>query len=456
MGTKKKIFSYFLIYIILLLTAFVIYKPALSSYFFQDDWFTFKISQASNIREFMQFFIPRTDVIYYRPLGMQVYFFLMKSLFGINPLPFRLSTLLIYSLNGLLLYFLLLQLRFSKTASFFGGLFYTASVATYIPFFWSATFPFVLAPTFFLFSFLSYISLDKKILSFLFYILGLLTLEIVAVLPVVIFTWEILYNKRKTIRSTFLYLIPLILLVYLRLVAFPIPLVDTYTPKIRILSTLRNYFLWSFNFPEEIGRQMVSYFKINQEFLRDFGGFVKIWFFITFIIIVFLILLPQLTKLWRFVKTKQFKIYIGDVFGLTWYLIGLIPLLLFSNHAFPYYLPIPLIGLLIFLVSQVDYLFKYYLKILPIRLLFISFFIIIWIYSSLTTVSFNQLVHWAPQRAKLAKDGLEKAYLERELINKNQIFFISSSFRLPLNGQDAIQFMFNNDNIRTIYEPENL
>src|SRR3990167_6930281 len=66
-----------------------IYKDAFSSYFFQDDWFSFRISNARTVADLISFFAPRNDVIYYRPLGMQLPFFLMQRIFGLSPLPYR-------------------------------------------------------------------------------------------------------------------------------------------------------------------------------------------------------------------------------------------------------------------------------------------------------------------------------------------------------------------------------
>src|SRR3990167_8621943 len=70
-----------------------LYKDAFSSYFFQDDWFSFRISNARTVADFLSFFSPRSDVIYYRPLGMQLPFFLMQRFFGLSPLPYRLLSL---------------------------------------------------------------------------------------------------------------------------------------------------------------------------------------------------------------------------------------------------------------------------------------------------------------------------------------------------------------------------
>lgn len=460
MGIKKKIFDFFLIYSFFVLTAFFIYKPAFSSYFFQDDWFTLKISRISSFRDFLIFFIPRTDVIYFRPIGMQVYFFIMQFLFGLNALPFRLVSLLIYSLNSLLIYLLLKKLNFSKTAGLFGAFFYHSLAATYIPFFWSATFPFILGPTFFLLSFLFYIKPKRKIASFIFYVLGLLTLEITVILPLIFLLWEIFLNKLRTIKLIIYYVVPLIVLFYLRLVVYPVALVETYNLKINLLATLRNYLLWSFNFPEEIARQFIAPFKLNQNFVRDFANFLVIWFASLVLIFVFLIVIPQLKKIQLFFASRKIEGFNLDCFGISWYFVAMLPLLLFADHTFPYYLPVPFVGLIIFLTNQISYLLKIFPNInktisggIFLNLLLILF----WFYSALTVVRFNQLTHWAPKRAKLSAEiihnlkDLRKLNFDKE---HKLVFFLSPEYKLALNDQDALQIIFGDNLVKTVYGNE--
>src|SRR3989344_6564769 len=96
---KSKLYP-FLLLSLSFLVAVLLYLPAINGYFFQDDWFTLKISNAENINSFLGFFVPRSDVIYYRPLGMQIPFFLLSSLFGINPIPFKIFIVLIHLLHA--------------------------------------------------------------------------------------------------------------------------------------------------------------------------------------------------------------------------------------------------------------------------------------------------------------------------------------------------------------------
>lgn len=469
MGFKKEIFfilknnrDKIFIYFIFLLLGYFIYKPAFSSYFFQDDWFTFRISQISSFKDFLQFFLPRTDVIYFRPLGMQVYFYLMKLLFGINPVFFRLSALIIYAMNGILVYIFLLKLKLSRIASLLGSSLFVSSVVSYIPFFWSSTFPFILGVTFFLISFLFYSSIKKNrqrnlVISLLFYILSLLTLEIIIVLPILLFIWEILYNKVKTLKRIFIYIIPLFGYLYLRLVAFSVSLKGSYSLKINLLPTVRNYLLWCFNWPEEISRQVVSIFSINPVFFASFTSSINILFIQSLIIVLILLVVPLYLKIriWFIRRSSPFEL--NEFFGILWFLVTLLPLLIFSDHTFPYYLPIPLIGILLFLVSQTKFIFNYFRFNKLTKIIFTIVILIVWIGGSSTTVKFNQHAHWAPMRGLISRKTVDK--VSKSIgINQNTIVEFKAShsewemsvFKLSLNDQDAFKFLFG-DQVMTVY-----
>ncbi len=461
MGFKKKINSLFLnkktsylvVFFLLFIITYFVYHPALFSYFFQDDWFTFSISEAKYLKDFLFFFTPRLDVIYYRPLGMQVYFFVMKSVFGINPIYFRLSTFLIYTFNGLLIYKLLEEFKFSKKVSLFSAIIYTGSVVTYIPFFWSATFPFVLGPTFFLLSFLSYIKSNNfklKILSFVFFFYGLLTLEEVVILPGILIIWDILNRKDLAgkIKYWLLFILPILPYVYLRLIAFPVPLEETYTVKISFLSTIRSYLLWSFNWAEEIVRQFVAPFILNKDFIRSFSYFINIWLIETLVFILIFFILPFFLKLKdTFGRKLLVKLFTKiEIIGISIYVLGLVPLILFSNHTYPYYLPIPLIGFAIFIAFQTEFLLGKIKNQWKGNLIIISL-ILLWLFASRSTIKFNELTHWAPRRAILAKNAVT-IYKQNEYLNPT-VFIKDLNYKYATRNGEALKIIYG-DEVRII------
>ena len=130
------------IFIPLLLTVLAslyLYKNSFSAYFFQDDWFTFSISKASNLKEFIRFFIPRTDVIYYRPLGMQVMFYFMKSIFGLNYIWYHLIIVFTHIFNIILVYYLFKLILNNYFTALLISFMYAISTIHFIPFYWFST-----------------------------------------------------------------------------------------------------------------------------------------------------------------------------------------------------------------------------------------------------------------------------------------------------------------------------
>lgn len=459
MGGQKKVqislnllLNQFSIYILLVLVTYIIFKPALTSYFFQDDWFTFSISRASNLKEFLAFFVPRTDIIYYRPIGMQIYFFMMNSFFGVNSNAFRWSAVLVNALNSYLMYRILLNFQYKKYLSLFGALFYAGSVALYIPFYWSATFPFILGPLFFLASFLSYISRGfrlGKYTAFIFFILGMLTLENTIILPVILFLWGVFYMHKILLKEMIPYITVGVLYVILRTFIYPVPLTDTYKLSVNLISTIRTYLLWLLNWPEEIGRQMVGPFTINPLFIRDFSNYVNVWVIASITILLLLLVVPLVAIL---IKSSRKIVLInrGLVFSLLWIALSVAPLVMFSNHTFPYYLPVSLFGFILFIINMLSEFFAKIKINSVIKLSYLAVIIIFWFWSGLTVMNFNSKVHWAPRRASEAQEVISKL---TPLIKPTTHYIVNiknKGYYLPLNNQDALHVVFG-ENVETVY-----
>ncbi|OGG00993.1 hypothetical protein A2153_05995 [Candidatus Gottesmanbacteria bacterium RBG_16_38_7b] len=84
---------------------YLLFLPALTSYYFQDDWFAFSIVTGKKWSDLISFFLPPQDVIWYRPLGVQIPFFLAYTFYRFNPFPFKIMTFVFHLTNGLLVYY---------------------------------------------------------------------------------------------------------------------------------------------------------------------------------------------------------------------------------------------------------------------------------------------------------------------------------------------------------------
>ncbi len=102
-------------------------------YFWWDDYHNFYWTQRTSYPDLLRHLLNPASH-YLRPLGMLVYK-LHFDLFHLDPLPYRLTVLLLHAVNVLLVYVLLRQMSGSRYAAGFGALFFSYQVA-YWHIFW--------------------------------------------------------------------------------------------------------------------------------------------------------------------------------------------------------------------------------------------------------------------------------------------------------------------------------
>lgn len=441
--------------------SFWIYKDSVSAYFFQDDWFSLRISQAQTKGEFFSFFLPRPDVIYYRPLGMQVPFFFLQKLFGVNPLPFHLVQLFTHALNSILVYILVRRILKKDTLALLSSFLYATSSIHYIPFYWFSTFAFVLGPTFFFSSYIFFLLFSEKgkhvyfFLSLLLFTTGLFVNEMIIVAPFIFGLYIFIFNKKEAKKTFFLLPYGAVDLSFfiLRFFIFPAPTSGLYSMTMgkHVANNLEAYFLWSFNWPEEMKAQLLNFMTVNPEFIKGFSHYYftfvssLLFFIVLWYIIPFILILVE--------KRKTVSPFIG--FGLSWFIIGLLPVVFFPHHTFSYYLPISFVGFLIWSLTMLDVFLKKVEKT-PLYIPGIVSIMTVWILVSMTTIDFNKKVHWAPRRAQQAKLLIERAkqYYYPSLQNLDIYVYPTSENKLSLNDQDAFKVIFANEKIVTHYTIE--
>lgn len=449
--------QYFLLFFIIILS-FWLYKDTLNAYFFQDDWFSLRISRANNLYDFARFFLPRSDVIYYRPLGMQVPFFAIEKLFGVSPVAFHIFSLFTHSVNIVLVFLVILSITKNKFSAILSAYLYGTSLVHYIPLYWSATYAFILGPTVFFLSFLFYMkysnSHSRKVyyLSFFLFFFGLFVNELVIVLPVLLILYLWLIKRKSLIKPLFTFFAVAAIFLLIRFYFFPPKTEGNYEISLgkHFFNNLEAYILWSYNWSEEMKAQLVNFFSFNPQFIKDF----RVYFFTLtaslIINIIFLYVLPALLV----VRYEWKKISRLTYFSGLWFLLGLSPVLLFSKHVFAYYLPISLVGLL--LISTT--LFSAFISLIYHRnrgtaYIIVMIFLANWFYTSYVSFDFNRNVHWAPRRAQLAGNLVQNA---KEEYNKRDVLSVLyvrdlPEYKLALNDQDAMVTITGRDNFKTVY-----
>lgn len=450
-----KFFKPIICIVILAFLSFTLFRHSFDAYFFQDDWFSFKLA-GEEFKGMVSFFTPRSDVIYFRPFGMQVPFLLSRFLFGFQSLPFHIIIFLTSLINSYLIFLLLKKLSFDWRLSFVGAFLYATSALHFILFYWMATYSFVLGTTWYFLSFLFFLYSENKRnnffwISLMMFIIGLLTNEMIITLPIVLGLYQLLFVRKKTLKNLVPFIIGAVVWVMLRFYVFPPSTSGNYTIQIgfHILSNLKSYLFWSFNWSEIMTEQMIRPFIFNYQ-LDGYRPVVISSIASFLLLFILLFMLPAIS----FLKKKHKGNIRFIVFGSLSYIIGLIPVLFFTQHKFPYYLSI---SQLFFILISLSFLKEIWTNISEKNksdIRYLSIITVIWVFQSFLTTQFNTVLHWAPRRAD-ASSLLIRMARERYVASSPKFIAIpdSSENKLALNNQDAFQVIFHSSTIQTIYVP---
>lgn len=363
-------------FLVLILVSLIIFYPLLFTYFVQDDFFLLSISKINTVRTFLEFFIPRGDVVWYRPLSSQVFFFLNQKLFGLQPFTYHLVQIITHLLNGYLLIVLSKQLFKRSKPGFIASIIYLTNASHTVSLAWSATYSFQLGVTFLLLTIIYYLKNQKKY-SIIFYLLGLLTSEVLIFSIIILFLIEILFLRKK-ISQMLIFILTSIVFTLARFIIFPSKISGVYQYLItnEIFSNLRFYLFRSFGLP-----MLIRLYIFNNT------GKLLILNLLIIIFVGFLFPLFIIKKL----EARNV------LFLFLLYLIFLIPFLPLSYHQAPYYLSFSLVGFSLIL----GYFLSSFLKRKT------SFLVLIFLisYLSIQFISFKLTynTHWLFQRASLAK-----------------------------------------------------
>ncbi len=77
----------------------LIFSPAIIYPFFQDDFFALVTTKIFSFSYIWRLFLPVAEAVYWRPLGIQLYFGVMQFLGLGRPIWFHLASLSVHLLN---------------------------------------------------------------------------------------------------------------------------------------------------------------------------------------------------------------------------------------------------------------------------------------------------------------------------------------------------------------------
>src|SRR3989338_1001485 len=371
--------TFAILILIIFFISFALYHSSLNYYFFQDDFFEINISKAQNLGQYLEFFKFRDDIIAYRPISLQNYFFLSLKIFGFDPSGFRVLTFALLFSSAILLIVLVKKITGNIWIGFLSAFFWLTSSLLFLKF------------------------LERK--RIIFYALSLIVFLITIGSFEFSVTWPVIFGfyyflvLGNSLMKSLKILAPFILVsfiyIILRLFFIKIPQITEYQLSFNqeLIKALLWYFLWTFNIPEEFKKQVVNNLIVfNSKFLLEFWPLVVKNFIGAIWIVALGIGLPI------FYLLKQ-RLHLNIrllTFALFWFVAGISPVLILPNHTFTMYLTLSSMGIY-FLIAYLVILSRNSFMVIPILL--------IWIFTSYTTLSFYKINSWMIEAQKTAREA---------------------------------------------------
>lgn len=414
--------------LILISIIVLLYHPVFKYGFFQDD-FLHLLNTQGPISDLVKFFSDNS-AIYYRPLGIQLAYWLQQKIFGLEPVYWHGFSLLIHLLNTGLVYALITKITKNKTVSFLASFLYATAAVHFISLFWLAETNLLLGALVLFLTLNVYLS-DRLTLSLILFALGLLTHEIVIIFPALAFL------LRRPPKAYFIGLLGLSLsYMLLRFYILPIPATGTYALQFNLsnFNTLIWYWLWSFNLPEELKYQVVLWPPyIQPKFLVNFMPHLLIWLgsFISLVIAMLLKIKPV------FKSSPLVWLSLG------WFMIGISLFLILPLHQYPNYVIAGLPGMTLML-SLVLVKFNRFFRIV---------FLVFWLASSFVTLRTTELTHWTVQEAQRVDRTLAQAKRQYPTLPAGSVLVIKSDYQIKqaLFDQLGFRYFYQNHNLTTYY-----
>ena len=205
---------------ILILLPLIFFFSSLFVYFAQDDFFLLHISQVTNLNDLITLFIPHPEVVWYRPLSSQIFFFISQSLFGLRPFLYHLMVMATHLITTVIFFNLLLRLTKNRQLSFITAGFYSINQIHTVSISWLATYSFILGPLC-LTAYIYYLYTKQYLKADVSFLAGVLTTELFIVFTPLALFYDLLYRQPfDWWRYTKFMLISLVVII-LRLVLFP-------------------------------------------------------------------------------------------------------------------------------------------------------------------------------------------------------------------------------------------
>lgn len=449
---KNIIFEFLLITFSIL--AFVyLYGFTLRYYFQQDDFFFLLISKATSLKDIPNFFVVREGLIAYRPFSERIYYYVIQTLFGLNPVIFRIVNFLLILTSFFLIIKVVAYITKDRLTGILTACFWITASFHFMAISWIAASYNIVGTFFYLLTslcFLKHIDTKKRIYYFFsitFFIFTIGSFEFSITWPAV-FALYYIYILKKSYVETIMKFLPFIIIsisyLFVKLLFTNVPQIPEYAVAFNVnsLKAFFWYVLWAFNIPEEFKYQVSNLLILmNNKFLFEFWPLV---FKSSTLMIWTCLLVPGIPIYRSFKKEINLNRKI-IIFSIIYFVITIAPVLLLPNHTYTMYLTLSSIGVYTLMAHLLSYN-KSKLLILSVLAL--------WILSSQVTLNFYKNTSWIVGSQKTAKDVLEYSLSKYPTLPKGTTLYFPLTRRSEeqaLSGKNAFKVIYDDAKLEVYY-----
>ncbi|MDP2632573.1 MAG: hypothetical protein Q8P25_02535 [Candidatus Curtissbacteria bacterium] len=408
-------------FLILLFVTILVYLPAFSNFFAQDDFIFIRHFSQNGILVDLKNTFGIPEVTHWRPFH-NLYFFLTGNLFGKNYLGYHLTTLAVHVFSSFLIFKIFQKLFKNEFSAIFASIFYAVHPAHFVALFWVSGAAVNIGFFLILIGIYSLL-LNKRSLASIFYLMALLASESMLVGPLVM-TAIVIYQKKFSECRFFLLVIGFISILFLILklsYLTPKSTFETYDLEIslNVINSFRYYLLRILGLVEGFGKHEISLLLLIL-YGAVFFVFIRI---------------KKTTKLFN-----QFSLGIFITF------LGLFPFALLPEHLSAHYMTVSIWGLSILFGLSLSKSKNYIIIPLTIAFLFISY----------SSVRLSMTKSWVIDRSNLSKRLLESIDSRSYPAGSTIYFFdddmISSEEKyVALGGGSALSVWYSDKQYKTCF-----
>lgn len=454
--------------LILIAVCFLLFLPGFRNYFHEDDFIDLALSQNfQQVVNSFNIFSPYPDFPFYRPIPTQLYFFITRSLFGLEPLGYHFLNFALFCLVVVSVYTLIKKITVNELAAFFGSIIFALNsthfaglnAPSYAHEFFLVLF--ACLTTIFFLDYLEKKRIPMFLASLAAFVLALMSKETAVVLPVLLGITGLFLKKEKL--SDLLKLsVPFlgVTLIYLfgHFVYYGLPQSESY--KLILgksnLTVLVWYFFWALSSPNIMTDFIGPGLKINPVFFQvsqTSGKLYLVSFPIFLAVFGYFIL--------RVIKTRP-AVFSYLIFGFLWFVVGVLPVVVFPLHRLAIEQSLSLVGLSIVFGKLLSDGFFAGKKLRLLALLCLGLYCLV----AVNSIILARSTHWIPRMAGQAKSVV--SYFSAnypDLPDDSVVYFVDGEIKIPaygsskqlalaLAGNRGLRLALGKPNLQVYYQAE--